>query len=158
MSSGCFHFGNNHIFLKFTRCKDVLNLLGDSWNFCFKQFRNLTLSKPDCFAFDSYILYGCLPVEPDILRVEDYLFPYPKVTFLFCFSAIWWTSCTYQKALFFHIMCPFVGRKFLDGISQHSAGHAGVTAVEKGGQCLFVAFAYFAEHPADGFLNQIVRV
>lgn len=42
VSSGCFHFGNNHIFLKLAGCKDVFE-------------------------------------ESDILRVENYSFPYTKV-------------------------------------------------------------------------------
>ncbi len=58
MSSGCFHFGNNHIFLKFAGCEDVLKVFGDSRDLCSKQFRNLTLSKPDCISFDPYIYLG----------------------------------------------------------------------------------------------------
>lgn len=31
--SGCFHFGNNHIFLKFAGCEDVLKVFGDAGTF-----------------------------------------------------------------------------------------------------------------------------
>ena len=58
MSSGCFHFGNNHFFLKFAGCEDVLRGWRLSY-FCFQKFRNLTLSKLNCVSFDSYI-YTCV--------------------------------------------------------------------------------------------------
>lgn len=54
MPSGCFLFGNNHIFPEVRRIKYVLKVFGVNRNLYLQQLCNLTLGKSDCFAFDSY--------------------------------------------------------------------------------------------------------
>lgn len=48
--------------------------------------------------------------------------------------------------------------KALDGITKSSAGKAGGMVVEKIEKGFKVAFADFAEHPTDGFVNKIVGI
>lgn len=48
--------------------------------------------------------------------------------------------------------------EFFDRVAQHGAGHLGGVLVEESQQWLCIAFADLAEHPAAGFVHEIVRV
>ena len=56
------------------------------------------------------------------------------------------------------ITLSFLLRKFFDGVSQHGAGHFLVMGLQKGFFGLQMAFADFAQHPACGFMDQVLLV
>ena len=48
------------------------------------------------------------------------------------------------------------GRELLDGVAEGGAGHGLVTGCQIGDKGGLVVFAYFAQEPAYGFLNEVV--
>lgn len=50
------------------------------------------------------------------------------------------------------------GREAFDCVAEGGAVHGGVAGGEVGFECVGVVFAYFAQHPADGFVDEVVWV
>ena len=82
-------------------------------------------------------------------------------------------SCSYPAHLAFQISLPLWFRELFDGVAEHGAGHLAVAghrcftafsmtvvqnALQIHLQCLPVALSRLAEEPADGFVDQVVRV
>ena len=57
---------------------------------------------------------------------------------------------------FAHQVLTFFGRKLLDGIAQHGTGHLQTMAFHKQAKSFHIAFACLAQHPAYGFVHQVV--
>jgi len=53
---------------------------------------------------------------------------------------------------------PFGGRKTLDGVAQHRSWHSMRALIEKAAQAGTVSLGSLPKHPADRFMNEIMRV
>ena len=52
---------------------------------------------------------------------------------------------------------PFFGREFLDGVTEHSAGHTGAIQFQIASELFLIAFSGFAKQPTDGLLKKVVE-
>ncbi len=59
---------------------------------------------------------------------------------------------------FVEVVGAFVVGESFYGVAQGDAWEEGEVGVEVGGEEWFVDFAYFAEHPSYGFVDEVVRV
>lgn len=60
--------------------------------------------------------------------------------------------------VFVEVVGAFAGGEAFYGVAQGDAWEVGEVGVEVGGEEGFVDFAYFAEHPSYGFVDEVVRV